>query len=632
MLYNRNEVFMKRFLTGLWISVFFLGNMTVLPVQAVNTTESIRVVFTQNLNARLDEQLKTDENDEVVSYGGFAYIADAAEQYTGSHSLLVDAGNFAYGSFFSYLNNTSAPALSLLNAMEYDAVALGNREFENGAGPLSEMLEKVSSSPALLADNVELADTTDAKQLENAVNKLGGMDAVVINKRGVKFGVFSVIADKCDEINSEDIHIGDTIRAANEAIHSLQSQNADIIICLYQGGMTEDAVKLAEKTNGIDLMISAEKYKYDDVIEAGGTHIVSAGSNGEYIGVVDFDDNHEFKSFSLVEVSHTKFTADPFIRGKVETDIGSLNSRFLNRYNYNFSKTFANSAFSTSDVTLNPGELTGNNTGNLITDAYAREYQRLNPQVYPVIGITDKSMVTGRIIRGNITVPDLFEICGNGIAEDGTVGTPLVQVYLTGKDLVSLAEMDCSIFRSQPERQLLFSHMRYVYSDNRQNMNRVEDVLVEMAKGYFIPVENEQLYAVVMNESTAEMIQREAEKAGSLIHISYRNEEGVLIADLPTHYVKNENRKVVCEWMAVAEYISDMERTNANVPSLDSAYESSRKARIATTEVNLSRYFKHINSATIHHYLRIGAFIVLGAAGIRILIWLLNRRKETGEK
>ena len=81
---------------------------------------------------------------------------------------------------------------------------------------------------------------------------------------------------------------------------------------------------------------------------------------------------------------------------------------------------------------------------------------------------------------------------------DGSPSSPLARVYMKGSDLFDLCELDCTVFRDEPENQLYFSNLRYEYTDERMEYDRVVDVYVNAAEGYYVPVIKNRLYPVVM--------------------------------------------------------------------------------------------------------------------------------------
>ena len=90
---------------------------------------------------------------------------------------------------------------------------------------------------------------------------------------------------------------------------------------------------------------------------------------------------------------------------------------------------------------------TEHNLGDLIADAYA--YAVTNSTDYngtPVdVAIAPSGTIRDTYTKGNITVEDVFNSFSLGIGADGVPGYPLIEAYLTGKELKTVAEIDASV-------------------------------------------------------------------------------------------------------------------------------------------------------------------------------------------
>ena len=92
--------------------------------------------------------------------GGWARIATVIKKVKQDRSnpvLVVDAGDFLMGSLFHMLSREQAFELRLLSMMGYDAVCLGNHEFDLKPEGLARILTSARSSgniPPIVASNV----------------------------------------------------------------------------------------------------------------------------------------------------------------------------------------------------------------------------------------------------------------------------------------------------------------------------------------------------------------------------------------------------------------------------------------------------------------------------------------------
>ena len=170
---------MKRLLIFILSAVFLLGSGDIyaMPVYAegeegeteeteeveeteeINYDDSIRILFTENLQDTITPHRKlvkstvekedgtTEEVTNVESFGGYAYLKRAIDSYRTEDSILLDAGDYSTGSIYDTQFVKSAPDLSFLSMMGYDATMFGEREFSNGLGALTQMLNAAYGSP-----------------------------------------------------------------------------------------------------------------------------------------------------------------------------------------------------------------------------------------------------------------------------------------------------------------------------------------------------------------------------------------------------------------------------------------------------------------------------------------------------
>src|SRR5690349_10605925 len=77
--------------------------------------------------------LDVDDDETVGGAARLAAAIGAARAQAAKDEtpvLLLDAGDFMMGTLFELLGTQAAPELSLLQALDYDAVTLGNHEFD----------------------------------------------------------------------------------------------------------------------------------------------------------------------------------------------------------------------------------------------------------------------------------------------------------------------------------------------------------------------------------------------------------------------------------------------------------------------------------------------------------------------
>lgn len=192
--------------------------------------------------------------------GGYLRRLALLEEQRAEHPnlLLFDSGDFSQGSAY-YTTFKGEVEVKLMNRMKYDAVVLGNHEFDFGLDNLRRLVE-MSEFP-WVSSNLDFTGTV----LEGMVKPY-----VVLEREGVRIGVFGITPKLEGLVSSENIAgviYKDPIESAKETISDLrQLENCDVVICLSHLGwdltpQVDDSVLVAE-TRGIDLVLGAHSHDY----------------------------------------------------------------------------------------------------------------------------------------------------------------------------------------------------------------------------------------------------------------------------------------------------------------------------------------------------------------------------------
>ncbi|PKM65951.1 MAG: multifunctional 2',3'-cyclic-nucleotide 2'-phosphodiesterase/5'-nucleotidase/3'-nucleotidase [Firmicutes bacterium HGW-Firmicutes-2] len=196
-----------------------------------------------------------DVHSRVIENGNFGYakIATLANEArtAGDHVLLLDAGDSFHGQTFATISKGASIA-RLMNLMKFDALTVGNHDFNYGQARLLE-LQSETNFP-LLGANVLKAN-----------NALLLDDYVIKEFEGVKVAIFGLASPettyKTHPNNVEGLTFEDPIVTAKRMV-DLLTPLADIIICLghigNQGMYTSEAIATA--VDGIDLFVDGHSH------------------------------------------------------------------------------------------------------------------------------------------------------------------------------------------------------------------------------------------------------------------------------------------------------------------------------------------------------------------------------------
>ena len=175
------------------------------------------------------------------------------------HVLLLDAGDIFQGTpYFNFYGGELE--FKLMSTMKYDAVTLGNHDFDNGLEGFAKQLPH-ANFPFLIA-NYDFSDTI-LKEKFKAYK--------VFNKGGVKVGVFG-IGIELDGLVPKKLYgntiYKDPIETANKYATLLKKEKkCDLVICLshlgfkYKNEKVSDMV-LATQSHDIDLIIGGHTHTF----------------------------------------------------------------------------------------------------------------------------------------------------------------------------------------------------------------------------------------------------------------------------------------------------------------------------------------------------------------------------------
>lgn len=334
-------------------------------------SNSFRILFTSDLQDHVLSSRVVD-GEETKEVGGYARLASLINMNRTDDTVVIDGGNFSTGTAFSALNSTNAPDLTLLSAIGYDAIALGDEEFTFGTQSLSDMINASENTTTLLTGNLSFSDSDSSKSLKNALSTRGAASYKIVEKNGIKIGLFSLINEE-KEISS-DVSLADAVDTAKDIVSSLQEEGTDYIVAIAHGG-NDFAHEIAKKVDGINTVIAAcgtdantKIEKEDDV------NIVSCGKNGQYLGVLDINkDSYSVDGYQLVEIT-TDIEENEDIRNRINDYKNNVNSQIFDCYDLSIDDSLANNPYNFTEIDHTTTELVNNNTADLVTDAYAYAY------------------------------------------------------------------------------------------------------------------------------------------------------------------------------------------------------------------------------------------------------------------
>lgn len=581
------------------------------------TMQQLTIYFTHDMHSHVEPAPAGAAGDLT---GGFSKIAAllAQSRAKGEDYLAVDAGDFTMGTLYQTICQTEASELRLMGAMGFDVTTLGNHEFDYRTDGVTRMIQAALRSgdplPALVCCNIDwestLADPAlqeKAQELRVSLDSYGMQDYTYIQKNGVTVALFGLMGYEAQDYAPQSgLYFYDPLEAAKRVVAQIKAEGkADLIVCLSHGGTNEDEAqsedeKLALTVPDIDLIISGHSHTtLNEPIVRGNTIIVSAGAYTENLGKITLERTNgrwQTAGYDLISLGADKATL-PQMDDAIAVFRSQINSEYLAGYGYTTDQILARSDFNlTQDGSLRKS-LNEEPLGNLIADSYRYAVQQAEGTNYqPVtVAVEPQGVVRGAFYQGNITVADTFRVKSLGSGADGSTGYPLVSVYLTGKELKVLCEVDASVSGFMSDAQLYCSGIRYTVNPGRLVFNRVTSAELVLEDGSVSPIEDDRLYRVVSGLYSAQMLGAVNAKSYGLLSLVPKNAQGEPIEDFEQSIIHNQDGSELKEWVALASYLQSFPTDESGISVLPTRYAGPEGRKVIETDRSLLALLQHPN-------------------------------------
>ena len=636
---------MKRRISALLAALVLLCSLCVIPADAAPPANTATILFTHDLHSHFLPQPAEDGGES----GGYARLKTAIdrEREKCPDALLLDGGDFSIGSLVQTLYTTQAAELRTMGALGYDAATLGNHEFDHTGTGFAQMLNAAVDSgdplPALLEANYRPAeDNPDKDFIQQAMDDYGVQETLLLERDGVTYGIFGLMGvDSDDCAPTSGFALEDAAQAAERCVASLREQGADLIICLSHSGTSEDPKLsedelLAKAVDGIDVIISGHTHTtLIEPIVVNDTYIVSAGPYCENLGSLTLvwggHDKKQLRDYHLTPIDET-LPDDPDTAAMVEMWKDEVGDVYLSRYGLTYDKVLTTTVFDLN--TPESGVQQGNNLGDLVADAFLWAVENLEADTLDAatVSVTADGVLRAPLRTGSLTTSQAFDVLSMGVGADGTSGFPLVGVYLTGKELKAVAEVDASVTPIMPVAQLYIGGMEYNFNTNRMFFNRVTDARLYPTafadgsqSGAAAEIEDGQLYRVVTGMYSAQMLGTVKTKSMGLLSLEPKMADGSPVTDFNDCILYDKDGNEIKEWYALAAYLESFGKDG--VPeAYASGLGDGRKT--VTHGLSPSELLTDWNWITWVVVLAALAVLLLAALLVRLILRRARRKRE----
>jgi 5'-nucleotidase len=274
---------MKKLLI-VYINIFIL----LIGLQARQNVKLV-ILHTNDTHSQLEP---TDANAvKNADMGGYARrmgVINKIRQQE-KHVLLVDAGDFSQGTpYYNYFKGRVE--VEGYNMMGYDAITLGNHEFDNGMDALSTILS-LADFPVVVS-NYDVSNSSISALVK---------PYIVLKKGNIRIGVMGLGVNPAGlimESNYKGVAYKDPVKTAQDISSILKNrEKCDVIVCLSHLGSDSTSTNvndfdIARQTEYINVIIGGHSHTLLEnvkIANAKGKDVLIAqmGKSGLYLGRID---------------------------------------------------------------------------------------------------------------------------------------------------------------------------------------------------------------------------------------------------------------------------------------------------------------------------------------------------------
>ena len=259
------------------LSFVSLLSMACAPAQLPRSTSPIDlvVVTTTDVHGRLRAwDYYANKAEGVRGLTRAATIVDSVRAANPGRVILLDAGDLLQGNPLAYVaarvsSDRTNPIIAAMNAMQYDAAAIGNHEYNYGV-PYLDSAVRQAKFPFLSANTyrVEPEGVHASKPW------------TIIERAGLKVGIVGATTPGVMLWDAENIRgrlrFGDIVPAVRQAVQEVRAAGADIVLVTVHSGLNEPssydtvttnvpsenvAARVAVEVPGIDLVVYGHSHK-----------------------------------------------------------------------------------------------------------------------------------------------------------------------------------------------------------------------------------------------------------------------------------------------------------------------------------------------------------------------------------
>ncbi|HMO08560.1 MAG TPA: bifunctional metallophosphatase/5'-nucleotidase [Paracoccaceae bacterium] len=459
---------------------------------------TLHVLHINDLHSRIEQvnaggsTCSAADAAENKCFGGVGRLATKINELRdglraeGKNVIVLDAGDQFQGSLM-FTTYKGAVEAEMMMKIGFDAMAVGNHEFDDGPEGLGAFLDLVTFP--VISGNIDVSQS----------NVLAGrvQNHVVLEVGGEKIGIISALATDTVETASPGptVIFQDEIESLSADAAVLAEEGVTKIIALTHVGLRKD-MEIAARVPGVDVVIGGHSHTYLSAsdpkragpyptwvdTEAGGiVPVVQAGAYSLYLGHLEltFDDDGNLKhAGGDTIVIDSSIAQDEAIEARIAELAGPIE------------ELKARVVAEAADVldgergTCRQQECV---LGNIIAQAMLDRVREQGIQ----IAIQNGGGIRASIDAGPVTMGEVLTV----LPFQNTLST----FQVSGAAIVAALENGVSTLEDGGGRFAQVAGMKYTFDPAAEKGARVSDVMVDEG-GSWVPIDPAKVYGVVSND------------------------------------------------------------------------------------------------------------------------------------
>lgn len=447
--------------------------------------------------------------------------------------LVLDSGDAFQGLPVS--NHSKGEEMAeAMNTVGYNAMAIGNHEFDFGYNQLLKLQSKVKFP--MLSSNIY----KNGKRVFKP--------STVIKRNGVRYGIIGVTTPETKIKTSPDavknVEFKDPLNSVRNAMKHIDGK-VDVYIVLSHLGIDKNTKEQWRGDYLTDQLSKDKSFKQPIIVLDGHSHtaikhgmkfhndiLAQTGTALENVGKIDFTFNHGKVSDLTASLINVKDTNN--------VKAGPALEKQVNKANDEFKKQTSTVVIPNNKVELN-GERNiarkqETNLGNLITDAM-EDYATKNFKHKPDFAITNSGGIRASISKGKVTKYDIISVLpfGNLISQIKVKGSDVKKAFEHSLSAPTETKNGKKQLSSNGGFLQVSKSIRVYYDINQKSGSRVKDIqVVNHDTGKFEKLDPNKTYYVATNDFTAS-------KGDGYDMFGGKREEGISLDEVVGSYIQKHD-------------------------------------------------------------------------------------------